>query len=125
MVGAMGDFVWHDINRNGIQDSNEPGVSGVRVQLFSPGPNGQIGGNDDVLIGERITNGLGFYVFAGLQPGAYFLQFDLSTLPSGFVPTRPNVGTDDRDSDADNQGRDSLTTVEAGEVDLSHDLGIT
>src|SRR5207249_438602 len=32
-LGALGDFVWYDINGNGIQDSGEPGVPGVTVQL--------------------------------------------------------------------------------------------
>jgi len=32
-TGTMGDFVWHDLNRNGLQDPGEPGLNGVRVWL--------------------------------------------------------------------------------------------
>src|SRR4029079_8169990 len=28
---AIGDFVWHDLNANGIQDSGEPGIDAVGV----------------------------------------------------------------------------------------------
>jgi hypothetical protein len=31
---SIGDFVWRDDNKNGIQDSGEPGVAGVTVELF-------------------------------------------------------------------------------------------
>ncbi|MBK7608862.1 MAG: hypothetical protein IPI18_17550 [Saprospiraceae bacterium] len=34
---AIGNFVWHDLNANGIQDPGEPGISGVSVSL-SGGP---------------------------------------------------------------------------------------
>lgn len=29
----IGDFVWEDVNRNGLQDVGEPGIAGVRVAL--------------------------------------------------------------------------------------------
>jgi hypothetical protein len=32
-TGQIGDFVWFDANRNGIQDLGEPGINGVRVVL--------------------------------------------------------------------------------------------
>lgn len=30
---AIGDFVWEDLNRNGLQDEGEPGIAGVTVML--------------------------------------------------------------------------------------------
>jgi hypothetical protein len=94
------------------------------VQLFTLGPDGLAGTADDILIGRVTTDRFGYYVFVSLQPGAYYLQVDRSTLPVGFVFTLPNVGTDDRDSDANSLGQDSVTTLDAGEVDLTHDFGI-
>ncbi len=123
-VGAIGDFVWNDVNKNGVQDSGEGGVSGVLVHLYSPGANGQPGDADDLLLRSILSDAFGHYLFANLLPGSYYIQFDITTLPAGYVITTPNVGTDDRDSDANNFGRDNLTTLEAGEVDLTHDLGI-
>ncbi len=32
---ALGDYVWIDLNRDGIQDPDEPGVNGVRVRLYT------------------------------------------------------------------------------------------
>src|SRR4030095_10071202 len=29
--GQMGDFVWRDLNGNGLQDAIEPGINGVTV----------------------------------------------------------------------------------------------
>jgi SdrD B-like domain len=31
---ALGDFVWNDVNGNGIQDSGEPGINGVILKLY-------------------------------------------------------------------------------------------
>ena len=32
-TGSIGDFVWEDTNRNGIQDNGEPGIPDVTVEL--------------------------------------------------------------------------------------------
>ncbi|SDM68334.1 hypothetical protein SAMN05660860_03009, partial [Geoalkalibacter ferrihydriticus] len=32
--GSIGDFVWNDLNQNGLQDAGEPGISGVTVNLL-------------------------------------------------------------------------------------------
>ncbi|HEX6882097.1 MAG TPA: SdrD B-like domain-containing protein, partial [Planctomycetota bacterium] len=32
-TGRIGNFVWHDLDGNGIQDPGEPGLPGVRVLL--------------------------------------------------------------------------------------------
>ena len=33
-LGALGDYVWHDLNANGVQDEGEPGINGVTVRLY-------------------------------------------------------------------------------------------
>ncbi|MBK8828385.1 MAG: hypothetical protein IPO26_17265 [Saprospiraceae bacterium] len=30
---SIGDFVWHDANANGIQDTNEAGIAGAKINL--------------------------------------------------------------------------------------------
>ncbi|MBK9582047.1 MAG: hypothetical protein IPO48_09165 [Saprospiraceae bacterium] len=30
---SIGDFVWHDANTNGIQDTNEVGITGAKINL--------------------------------------------------------------------------------------------
>ena len=32
---SIGDYVWEDIDGDGIQDVNEPGISGVTVRLYT------------------------------------------------------------------------------------------
>ena len=36
-TSTIGDFVWHDVNGNGIQEPNEPGINNLKVELFDMG----------------------------------------------------------------------------------------
>ena len=95
---TIGDRIWEDQNRNGIQEAGDNGISGVTVRLYQPGPNGTIGGGDDVLVGTTTTDGIGLYQFTGLPNGEYFV---VVTPPSAAWRTSPTgVGADDAiDSD--------------------------
>ena len=88
---SLGNFVWHDLNADGVQDADEPGIVGATVNLKK----------DGVLTGATATtNGSGIYAFTGLTPGNYSVQF---VLPTGFNSVSPlDAGGDDSsDSDAD------------------------
>jgi serine-aspartate repeat-containing protein C/D/E len=39
--GVIGDRVWHDLNRNGIQDAGEPGLYNVKIELLQGGVGGR------------------------------------------------------------------------------------
>ena len=73
----LGDFVWEDLNANGIQDADEldNGINGVEVKLLADlDGDGQI---DDVVATQLTTNdpdtGLpGWYKFNGLMPGVEY-----------------------------------------------------
>lgn len=67
-LASIGDKVWFDANRDGIQDSGEPGIQGARVDLFDVNDVGQ---------GTKTTDGNGFYQFTDLEPGDYYLVFTL------------------------------------------------
>src|SRR5206468_3005773 len=85
---ALGDFVWQDTNGNGLQDSGEPGINNVTVNLLQ----------GSTVVATTTTNSSGIYGFTGLTPGSYTVQF---VAPSGYVFTTANVGTNDAiDSDA-------------------------
>lgn len=91
-LGSIGDFVWNDLDGDGIQDAGEPGMWGVTVILLD-GVGNPIGTGL-----STTTDSSGKYLFTGLLPGSYSVQF---VLPSVNVFTRQNAGTDDTlDSDA-------------------------
>jgi protocatechuate 3,4-dioxygenase beta subunit len=116
---AIGDRVWLDLNGNGVQDTGEAGIAGVKVNL--------IDANGAVVGGPQTTDADGHYLFNGLTPGAYSVRFDLASLPAGYSATARDAGSNDAlDSDADvTTGQTVQTQLTSGEVDLSWDLGIT
>ncbi len=113
-LAALGDTVWYDDNKNGIQDMDEAGVEGVVVELYNC---------LDELLATTVTDVNGFYIFDDLQPGDYYVVFDL---PEGYVFTMQDQGADDAiDSDADpTTGMTICTNLEAGERDMTWDAGI-
>jgi len=113
-LAAIGDYVWCDLNMNGIQDENEPPKSGVTVTLYDC---------DDNLVEITGTDGSGYYLFDELTPGDYYVCFDL---PAGYVFSPPNQGSDDAvDSDANPvTGCATCTTLDPGETDLTWDAGM-
>ncbi|MFO7447821.1 MAG: SdrD B-like domain-containing protein [Ignavibacteriaceae bacterium] len=112
--GSIGDFVWKDSNKNGIQDEGEPGVSNVTVKLYNC---------DNTLVGTTITNTVGNYLFSELEAGSYYVQF---ILPDGYTFTSRDQGSDDQeDSDADAaSGKTECFVLGAGVDDLSRDAGL-
>jgi uncharacterized repeat protein (TIGR01451 family) len=57
---ALGNFVWNDLNGNGIQNSGEPGLAGVTVQLIITWPNAA-----QTVVRTR-TDTSGYYAFGNL-----------------------------------------------------------
>jgi protocatechuate 3,4-dioxygenase beta subunit len=111
---SIGDFVWVDVDADGVQDSGEPGVTGVTVNLLDAG-----GGT----VATTTTAGDGSYSFTGLVPGDYRVEF---VAPSGYSFSPLDQGADDAvDSDADvTTGRSPLFTVASGGSDLTIDAGL-
>ncbi|MEP7134943.1 MAG: SdrD B-like domain-containing protein, partial [Chloroflexota bacterium] len=111
---SLGDFVWNDLNANGIQDAGETGIANVGVELFNAAGVSQ---------GTTTTNASGAYSFAGLTPGDYYVVF---TAPAGYTISPQDQGANDAvDSDANPlTGRTATTTLTAGENDLTWDAGL-
>ncbi|WP_287904492.1 SdrD B-like domain-containing protein [Chloroflexus sp.] len=116
-VASIGNFVWEDVNGNGVQDAGEPGIDGVTVTL-----NGTTGAGVTVNL-TATTSGGGFYRFDNLAPGTYTVTV---SRPDGYEFTAVNQGTDDAvDSDADpTSGAMSATELVSGEEDLTWDAGL-
>ncbi len=94
-VPIAGDFVWDDLNGNGLQDAGEPGIDGVRVALIEDTNNNNIAepGGADVEYTWTISANGGQYIFSDFPTGRYFLEF--TNLPTGYVETHRDVGSDD------------------------------
>ena len=87
---SVGDYVWFDTNRDGLQSDGEEPVSGVVVNLYDA---------DGVLVGTTTTDDDGFYVFTDLLAGAdYTIEF---VKPAGSAFTTDLAGDAALDSDAD------------------------
>jgi len=115
---TLGDFVWNDLNRNGIQDAGESGIANVQVGLWDVANN-----HPHNLIATTTTNGSGLYLFNYLIPQDYAIQF---ILPPGttFAPQKQG-GNPARDSDANpSTGFTNILTLGSGEVNLTVDAGI-
>jgi len=90
-LAAIGDFIWHDNNGDGVQDVGEPGIAGIDVNLYQDDGDGIFEpGTDDPLVGTDTTNGSGGYLFENLGPGQYWTDVVDSTLPAGFANTTPD-----------------------------------
>gem|GEM_PF-1257973 len=110
---SLGDLVFNDLNQNGQQDTGEPGIAGVTVQLLS--------GNGNVLL-TTTTDAGGVYSFTGLTPGVtYVVAF---TQPDAFTSTTANTGNDATDSDANGvTGQTGPYVLASGENNTTVDAG--
>ncbi len=84
----IGDKVWEDLDGNGLQDPDEPGIQNVLVSLFRA--------NDDFLLYQTETNVYGDYKFLNIFPGDYYLKFTADTV---FKPTLFVTGSNSYNSD--------------------------
>ena len=82
-TAALGDRVWIDSDRDGIQDPNEIGVEGVVVQLCAAGPDGLFDTADDATPITTTTDANGHYIFDGLTPDAYVVKIPDSNFAAG------------------------------------------
>jgi hypothetical protein len=111
----LGDYVWYDLNRNGIQDEGpEWGVEGVTVKLYAAA-------DRKTVLDTTETDATGLYSFSSLvnpalQAGTWVVRF---VLPAGYAFTTANQGSDDQDSDAGTRGFSGAATLTA--VDSSDD----
>ncbi|WP_282784258.1 DUF11 domain-containing protein, partial [Phaeodactylibacter xiamenensis] len=65
----IGDFVWEDLDYDGIQDAGEPGIPNAEVSISGTDLNG------NAFTASTTTDGTGMYMFSGLFPGDYMLTF--------------------------------------------------
>jgi hypothetical protein len=81
-LASVSGRVWHDENRNGIEDDGEAGIAEVTAELQ--------GGSGESW--QASTDADGAFSFAGLCAGEYVLVLDESTLPPEWEPTTCDGG---------------------------------
>jgi len=114
----IGDFVWNDLNGNGLQDAGEPGLSGVSVQLTPPATV-DLGHGPGVAV-TTTTDANGNYAFVGLTPGVAY-TVSIPSAPTGVGVTLLNQGSDPAKDANDPAG--VLVTAVFGATNDSIDFG--
>lgn len=105
----IGDFVWNDLNKNGMQDPGEPGFPNVEINLIS---------SNNTVLQSTISSVDGLYQFTNHPAGNYFIEINT---PLGYDPTIANGTSFDLDSD----GIDLGTVVTSSQIELRDGINKT
>jgi serine-aspartate repeat-containing protein C/D/E len=119
---SLGDFVFNDDNRNGLQDATETGVAGVTVTLHGAGADGMFGTSDDTT-DVRVTDSTGHYLFDHLNAGKYQAEFSGIAADKTFTVSDQGIN-DAIDSDVDASGNTGVISLLAGQANTSVDAGL-
>ncbi len=123
---SIGNRVWFDngggaLTNNGLQDTGEPGIADVLLELWIANPDGTPGTPFQVLDASNTlvpytttTDNGGYYIFDGLPPGSYVVLVSASnfTATGALVgltnsePIRPDILTGETNVDRNNNGVD-------------------
>ncbi|MCR1781024.1 carboxypeptidase regulatory-like domain-containing protein [Nocardioides carbamazepini] len=97
---AVGDVVWIDRDRDGIQDADEAPLAGVRVELTDADGEPVRDVHGDV-VEATTTDAQGRYLFDELGEGDYRVRFTLTPDQAArYQFTATDAGDDPKDSDA-------------------------
>lgn len=113
-TASLGNFVWLDADKDGLQDANEAGFANVLVTLYNEA--GQP-------LDSTTTDANGFYLFDGLKAGSYRVGF---AAQPGYDFTTPGVGGNEAiDSNAyPATGLTAPIALGLGETNLTIDAGL-
>lgn len=110
---SIGDYVWIDLNDNGIQDETDTGVGNVTVQLYDC---------SGTFIKETKTSSEGYYLFTDVPEGSYYVKI---IVPDNYSVGKRNQGPDDAlDSDFLSNGQTECFSFDAEADDLTIDAAL-
>ncbi len=124
-AATIGNIVWLDENRDGVQNPDEPGINGILVNIYQDQNMDGIG--DHGILKSRITSTRhgtkGAYYFDNIAPGTYLIEF---VLGDEYQFTEPYMGEDaTMDSDVDpSTGISQPIVVGPGMMEISVDAGL-
>jgi len=113
---SLGDYVWEDLNADGVQDAGEPGIEGVTVILKDANGN---------TVESTTTDSNGAYSFDNLKPGTYVVEF-VEPSSDWTISPKEQGGDDAKDSNPDpTTGETDDITLTSGETDDTVDAGMS
>ncbi|MCS4484634.1 DUF5979 domain-containing protein [Gleimia sp. 6138-11-ORH1] len=125
---CVGDYVWEDINKDGLQDGTDKPIAGAKLDIFGP-TNEPVIDIDGNKVGQAITDNNGLYKFCNLpvlKAGEkYTVQVtELPPAYAGHIPTveGANGGAGENDSSTGEATTVKPLTAD-GDKDLSLDFG--
>ncbi|MEY3480609.1 MAG: hypothetical protein RIQ71_1384 [Verrucomicrobiota bacterium] len=101
----IGNTVYRDWNGNGVQDATDGGLSGVTVNLYAA--------DGTTLLGSKVTDSNGKYLFTGLAAGTYVVKV-MSGVPAGYTLTGSPAVPLSNQYTATLAGNQTLLTVNFG-----------
>ena len=105
-LGSIGDTIYRDDNGNGTQDTGEPGLAGIDVELLD---------DAGTTLTTDTTDGNGTYTFGGLAAADYSVRVDTTTLPASTTTnTADPDGTLDSSTDVTLLPGADITTADFG-----------
>ena len=125
---SVGNFVWFDANKNGIQDADEVGVAGVTVTL-TDGAGNPVIDLDGNPVQPVTTDANGKYAFTNLMPNVERIVANAGeenykatfTPPAGYSATKSYAAAD---GEKDSNGTESDVTLTEGQNDETVDFGL-
>ncbi len=120
VAATVGNYVWEDMNGDGVQNDGNTGVNGVTVELYT---------SSGTFVTRTLTandggGNPGYYLFQDVRQGSYYVKF----IPTGVYTFTTQGATGSKDaSDSDANRTTGLTeafTVLANENDMSWDAGL-
>ena len=111
----IGNFVWNDLNRDGVQDAGEPPVVGVTVEAWDAART--------TFVGSAVTNASGNYVIPVPVSATY--TFRVVFPPGTTASPQDASGVDTTDSDADPTGFTAGVAIASNIISISNvDFGL-
>ena len=111
LFACVGDYIWMDTNKNGIQDTDEQGIARVDIMIMKKG-------TTTVMMSTK-TDLMGYYKFC-VPKGSYDIKV---MIPAGHKSTMIKIGSNMTDSDIDSMGMMSVSLT-AGQMNYGMDGGL-
>jgi uncharacterized repeat protein (TIGR01451 family) len=116
---SLGNRVWIDSDNSGTINGSEVGRPGVRLSLYEDADRNGV--PDGAPIASTTTDGSGYYLFVGLQPGEYVVGVDAANfqaggaLPGSTSSTGPGQEADpEAEGDSNDNGIDNADPAANG-----------